>query len=219
MNFLSLEDTFFTIWNYPVSYLEFSGLVTGLVAVWLAALGNVWNWPLGIIYVILMMILFYQVQLYPDMMLHIYFLITNIVGWWRWKHPRMDEADAKEELRISWLDGRALAVVTILIVAGTVALGVFASNLHHLLPWIFTRPSAAPYLDSFVTVTSVVAAYYMIEKKVEAWIMYLLVDVVGVHLYFTRDIKVTSLLYFIYCVLACFALVNWIRIYRSYRLV
>jgi nicotinamide mononucleotide transporter len=217
MDFFSLDNTFFDAWNYKVSYLEFSGLVTGLVAVLLAAMGNVWNWPLGIIYVVLMMVLFYQVQLYPDMMLHIYFLITNIIGWWRWKHPRKDEADRKEELRISWLNGKTVFAVSILIAAGTILLGLFASNLHHILPWIFTQPSAAPYIDSFITVTSVIAAYYMIEKKVEAWIMYLLVDIIGVYLYFIRDIKLTSLLYLIYCVLASFALVNWIRMYRGYE--
>ena len=216
MDFFSIEEIFFTAWGYPVSYLEFAGLVTGILSVFLASLGNVWNWPLGIVYVILMMILFYQVHLYPDMLLHFYFLITNLLGWWRWKHPRKSEEDNRRELRISWLEPKQILIAVGIIAAGTLALGLFASKLHLILPFAFTAPSAAPYTDSFITVASVLAAWFLINKKIEAWLLYLFVDVTGVYLYFVRDIKLTSLLYFFYCLLATFALINWIRIYKSY---
>jgi nicotinamide mononucleotide transporter len=216
MDFLSIDNIFFTLWNYPVSYLEFAGLILGVVSVLLASVNNTWTWPLGIVYVVLMMALFYQVRLYPDMMLHFYFFVTNIIGWWRWKHPQQREADQNKQLRISFLIPRHLLYAVIGIGAGTVCLGVFAANLHNLLPFAFTAPSAAPYVDSFITIASIVAAWLLIQKKIEAWLLYLFVDIVGVFLYFDRDIKLTSLLYFFYCLLATFALINWIRIYKRY---
>jgi nicotinamide mononucleotide transporter len=216
MEFFDIKNIFFSAWGYDVSYLEFFGLITGIIAVTLSAFAHVWNWPIGIIYVILMICLFYQVQLYPDMFLHIFFFITNIIGWWRWTHPKPFEEDRKHELRISFMNKKELLVVVAIGFVGTALLGLFAENLHTLLPILFTKPSAAPYLDSFITVMSVIATYYMVEKKIEAWIVWLVVDVVGTYLYFVRDIKLTSLLYLVYCILAAFALWNWVREYRSY---
>jgi nicotinamide mononucleotide transporter len=216
MDFFSIENVFFVAWGYPVSYLEFFGLLTGIIAVILSALANVWNWPIGIVYVLLMILLFYQVQLYPDMFLHIFFFITNLIGWWRWTHPRPFEEDKKHELRISLMKKKELIAVVVIGVAGTVVFGLFAENLHEWFSSLFTKPSAAPYLDSFITVMSIIATYYMVQKKIEAWILWLLVDVTGTYLYFVRDIKLTSLLYFIYCLLAAFALWNWWKEYRNY---
>jgi nicotinamide mononucleotide transporter len=216
MDFFNIDNIFFTVFNYPVSYLEFYGLVTGIIAVLLSSLANVWSWPIGIVNVVLFFFLFFQVQLYPDMFLQVFFFVTNVIGWWRWTHPKPVEEDRKHELKISFMNRREIFVMLAISLAGTMLLGLFASNLNSIFPKIFTQPSAAPFVDSFITVMSIVATFYMIQKKVECWIMWLLIDVVATFLYYSRDIKFTALLYLIYCVIAAFALWNWVREYRSY---
>jgi nicotinamide mononucleotide transporter len=217
MDFFDIDKILFTVWDYKVSYLEFFGLITGVIAVLLSALANVWSWPIGIINVTLSFFLFFQVQLYPDMFLQIFFFITNVIGWWRWTHPKPFEEDRKHELRISFMNKTELMKVCFIGLAGTMLFGLFARNLHALLPAVFTEPSAAPFVDSFITVTSIIATFYMIQKKVECWIMWILIDVIATFLYFSRDIKLYGLLYLIFCFLAAFALWNWIREYRSYK--
>jgi nicotinamide mononucleotide transporter len=69
MDFFHTDFIFFTAWGYPVSYIEFAGLITGLVAVALSARAHVLSWPIGIVNVVLSFFLYYQVQLYPDMFL------------------------------------------------------------------------------------------------------------------------------------------------------
>lgn len=214
--FFEIDNVFFTVWNYSVSYLEFFGMISGLVAVSLSALARVSSWPIGIINVVLSFFLFYQVQLYPDMFLQIFFFVTNVIGWWRWTHPKPFEEDKKHELRVSFMSRRELLTVTLLGTAGTLALGVFAENLHELMPRLFTKPSAAPYLDSFITVMSVITTFYMIQKKVESWVIWLLVDILATYLYFIRDIKLYAILYGVYCFIAAFALWNWVREHRNY---
>jgi nicotinamide mononucleotide transporter len=217
MDFFDIDKVLFSAWNYEVSYLEFFGLISGIVAVLLSALANVWSWPIGIINVTLSFFLFFQVQLYPDMFLQVFFFVTNVIGWWRWTHPKPFEEDKKHELQISYMKKQELLVMCASAVAGTFLLGLFASNLHQLIPAVFTKPSAAPFLDSFITVTSIIATFYMIQKKVECWIMWILVDVIATYLYFTRDIKLYGVLYLVFCFLAAFALWNWIREYNSYK--
>jgi nicotinamide mononucleotide transporter len=100
--------------------------------------------------------------------------------------------------------------------AGTLLLGLFAQNLNALFPKIFTKPSAAPYLDSFITAMSVITTFYLIQKKIESWIIWVIVDIIATWLYFSRDIKLYGLLYLILTLLAVFAVWNWIREFKSY---
>jgi nicotinamide mononucleotide transporter len=217
MHFFDIHHTFFTIWGYEMSYLEFIGAITGAIAVALSAIGHVWSWPLGIINVVLSFLLFFQVQLYPDMFLQVFFFVTNVIGWWRWTHPRPGEEDRNKELRISFMERRQLVVLSAVGILGTFCMGAFAENLHELFPAIFSKPSAAPYLDSFVTVMSIIATFLLIQKKIEAWIIWWLVDVIATYLYFVRDIKFYSFLYLVFCGIAAFALWNWVKECKSYQ--
>jgi nicotinamide mononucleotide transporter len=214
--FFQLSHTLFTVWGYGVSYLEFFGWLSGLAAVGLAARANIWSWPIGLINVTLSFFLFYQVQLYPDMLLQVFFFVTNIVGWWRWLHPKKNEADSRRQLRVSWMKPRQRMLLVAAGGGGTLLLGALASRVHLWLPAVFSQPGAAPYLDSFITVMSVITTFYMIEKKIESWIVWIVVDVAATYLYFVRDIRFYSLLYLIFTVIAAFGLYYWWREYKSY---
>ncbi|MBZ0247704.1 MAG: nicotinamide riboside transporter PnuC [Cyclobacteriaceae bacterium] len=216
MEFFNIEFIFFEIWGYPMSYLEFFGTVAGGIAVWLAARANIWSWPIGLINVTLFFFLFFQVQLYPDMFLQAFFFVTNLIGWWRWAHPKPEEEDKRNELRISFMPIRQLVVFSASGVVGTILMGAFASNLHDWFPVVFNQPSAFPYLDSFVTVMSIVATYLMIQKKVECWVVWIVVDVVATSLYFAKGIKFVGIEYLAFCFIAAFGLWKWMKEYKSY---
>src|SRR5690606_18616665 len=217
ISFFDINKIFFELWGYQMSYIEFFGTIAGFVAVFLASRANIWSWPIGLINVTLFFFLFYQVQLYPDMFLQVFFFVTNVMGWWRWTHPKPFEEDRKRELKISFMRRKEAVIISFVAFAGTVLTGLLAQELPNLLPAIFTKPSAVPFLDSFITVVSIIATFYMIQKKVECWIMWLLVDMVATYVYFSRDIKLYAVLYLVFCFIAAFGLWNWIREYRSYK--
>ena len=199
-----------------MSYLEFFGTVAGFIAVWLSAKANVWSWPIGLLNVALFFFLFYQVQLYPDMFLQAFFFITNLIGWWRWTHPEPGEEDRRHELKISFLKRMQLITLVITGLAGTLVMGTFAKNLHEWFPTIFYKPSAFPYLDSFVTVMSIVTTFFMIQKKIESWILWIVIDIIATYLYFSKGIKFVALQYLLFCLIASFGLWNWIREFKKY---
>ena len=216
LDFFDINKVFFELWGYKMSYLEFFGTLAGFVAVWLASRVNIWSWPLGLINVTLFFFLFYQVQLYPDMFLQVFFFITNIIGWWRWAHPKPFEEDRKRELRVSYMPVRNLVFFSLLGLVGTFILGVMASRIHDWFPAIFPLPSAFPHADSFVLVMSIVATFLMIQKKIESWAIWIVVDVVATIMYFMKGIKFVGIEYLIFCFIAAYGLWNWIREHRSY---
>lgn len=199
-----------------MSYIEFFGVLTGLAATWLSAKARISSWPAGIINVTLSFILYYQVQLYPDMLLQVFFLITNIIGWWRWTHPKEEEADARKELKVSYMKGRERLLTLSVAAVGTFLLGNFAGRLHYWFPRLFSLPSAYPFVDSFIMIMSILATFYMIHKKIECWIIWLLVDIVAAVLYYVKGIKFYSLEYFIFSGIVVFGLFHWIKEYQHY---
>ncbi|MFN4144830.1 MAG: nicotinamide riboside transporter PnuC [Runella sp.] len=216
MNIFSIDSFFFELWGYKMSYLEFWATITGGVAVWLSARENIWSWLLGLANVSLAFAMFYQIQLYPDMFLQVFFFITNIIGWWQWKYPKKEEANQKNELKISQLLPKQWYLLLVVGTGLTALMGTFAKNLHDWIPTIFAKPSAFPYLDSFTTVMSIFATFLLIRKKIEAWYVWLLVDMIATYMYYVKEVKLYALLYLAFCFIAAYGAYGWTKEYRNY---
>lgn len=212
-SWFNIDFTVFTILGYHMSLLELIATISGGIAVALSAIENVWSWIIGLVNVVLAFFMFYQIQLYPDIFLQVFFFVTNIIGFWQWKFPKESEANARNELKISKLSVRNFSILTAFGVFGTLLMGTFSSNLHHLAPKLFTLPSAFPYMDSFTTVMSIVATFMLIRKKVEAWWIWLGVDIIYTYMYYVKDVKLYSLLYFVFVIIAAFGAIEWTKRY------
>lgn len=199
-----------------MSYLEFFGVLFGVMAVALSAKANIWSWPIGVINVILAFFFYYQVQLYPDMFLQIFFLVTNLIGWWRWANPKTGEEDERRELKVSRMKFNQFILMSSIGLAGTILFGFLASKLHHWLPTVFALPSAFPYVDSFILVMSIITTFMMVQKKIECWIIWIIIDLVATVLYYMKGAKFYSAEYLALTLLAVWGLRHWIKEFRSY---
>lgn len=215
VDFFDLKNIFFTVFNYPMSHLEFWATLTGGLAVWLSAKENVWSWIVGLVNVSLASLMFYQSQLYPDMFLQGFFFISNIIGFFMWKFPKEGQQNIHNELKITRLSRNHYFLFIVIIISGTLTFGYFAKNLNELFPKLFNHPSAYPFVDSFILVASVGTTFLMMKKKVETWWMWLVIDVISCVLYYTKEIKFYALLYFIFCFIATFGAIEWTRKWRE----
>ena len=217
MDFFNSHSIFFTVLGYQMSYLEFFAVLTGIISVMLSAKASIWSWPAGIVNVFLSAFFYYQIQLYPDMFLMVFFFVTNILGWWRWANPKPEEEDKKKELKVSFMPRKQFLAWLGVGVSGTILVGTLASQLHNWFPLLFNLPSAYPFVDSFLLVMSVITTFLMIQKRIECWIIWLLIDVVATYLYFLKGAKFFGVEYFVFTIIAAFALWNWVKEYKSYN--
>jgi len=217
LNFFDIHQIFFNVLGYPMSYLEFFSVMAGLIAVWLSAKANIWSWPIGIINVALSFFFYYQIQLYPDMFLQIFFFITNLIGWWRWSNPKPEEKDKNLELKVAFMKRSHFILLLVGGISGTFLVGVLASNLHDWFPYLFNLPSSFPYADSFILVMSIITTFLMIQKRIECWIIWIIIDIVATVLYFVKGAKFFSAEYLMFTIIAAFGLWNWVREYNSYE--
>lgn len=209
--FLSINNVLFVFWGYPMSYVEFIGTTLNIWCVYLASRAKLLNWPVGIAASVLYLALFYQIRLYSDMGEQLYFILTGFYGWWMW--GRLGGRREKE-VAISRSTARANAAYAFLILAGSLFLMRFMLNLNLYLPEYFPEPASYPFWDAFTTVLSFVATILMARGKLECWYLWVLVDVIGVWLYFAKGVKFISFEYVIFLVLATWGLLDWKKKYQ-----
>jgi nicotinamide mononucleotide transporter len=212
MNPLSVNTTAFAVLGYPISYIELVGTVLYLWSVWLIAQRRMLTWPVGIVSVLLYMALFYQIRLYADAIEQIYYLAVSIYGWWTWRRsPR--ETGNLVSVRFSRVKATIVTIgITALL---SVATGILLSRVHLLLPSIFPEPASFPYLDAITTVMSFTAMWLLARKRTENWIYWIVIDLIGIGLYYVKGVKFVSLLYVILLALATRGLVLWLKAGRS----
>lgn len=197
-----IENIAFTLPGYPISYVELLGTLFGLVSVYWASRTNILTWPSGIINEIAFFVLFYQVQLYSDMLLQVFFFIATIYGWINWRKGSKQNLITTLSNQIRWwfLAG---------ILVGTAVLGFLMSHIHTLLPAYFAVKASYPFIDAFTTIASVIATILLAQKKIETWLIWIVVDLICITLYFIKGIPVVAFEYIIFLVLCVTGWSNW----------
>src|SRR5690606_10600932 len=140
-----------------MNLLEAAGLVFGLLAVYYLIKENILTWPAGIIYVLISFVIFYQVKLYADLILHIFFLFMNIYGWYYWINGRKN---GNAEVPVTITSNQTLIKLVLLSALGIGVLGYSLSNY---------TDASLPYWDSTTTILSLTGMWLTAKKKIENW--------------------------------------------------
>jgi nicotinamide mononucleotide transporter len=170
------------------------------LSVALTARQNIWCWPIGILGSALFIIMFFEVQLYADVLLQFFFIALGFYGWWRWL--RGAQNTLKHELPVSRTPRVHAIVLGLIAVCGTAAMGAAFHN--------FTD-AAMPYWDSTINVLSVLATWMLARKYLESWLVWVTVDIIAIGVYWCKDLKTTSALYALFLCIAASGYFAWCR--------
>lgn len=184
-----------------MNFIEISGVITGLLSVYLIVKQSIWNWMFGIINAIIYAYIFYQAKLYPDVMLQGVFFTLSIYGWYKWVKGIKVKEETKE------------LPVTTLTILGKISCVLGILLVYQIMGFLYKKytDAAFPYTDSLTTTISLFAQYIMTIKKLENWILWIIADVVMVVLYHSKGLNLTALLFFIYLLLCIKGYIEWKR--------
>jgi nicotinamide mononucleotide transporter len=205
-----VKETFFTVLENKVSYVEFIGTLLGLISVFLAARANIFTWPTGILNAIFFLIIFYQIHLYSDMFLQFYFCGMGVYGWFSWKYKTQNEQSAIRTLsniNKLWL-GISIAAVTLLV-------GAFITQIHLILPGVFDHPATYPFIDTFIAVSSILATILLARRIFETWVLWITVDITSIGLYSVKGVKLIAIEFCIFLCLAMLGIFTWYRLLKE----
>jgi nicotinamide mononucleotide transporter len=205
MEFLELYKVFF--WDYFVNnWIEILAAVLTLICVWLNVHENPWGWVVGSLSILGYAYFYFESSSPYNFLLYIYFLATNVYGWWNWKYAKKDT----KPLAISQMNQRYLLGILAACALLSAGLGF----------WARQYPSIQyPYLDATTSVFSVAAQAMLTQKKVENWAIWIGVNALYVVWFFVYFEPTPYFSGFLYVILFAMAVKGWIDWKKKYNLI
>jgi nicotinamide mononucleotide transporter len=178
--------------------LELISFVLSIMTVVLNIRRLHWAWLFAIVSSATYAVVFYNARLYGDMGLQGVFIAVSFWGWYQWLHG----GASKAPLAVTTCTPRGWIYSAI---GWAIGFAILALFLKH-----FTDTDV-PNTDGFLTAGSLVGQVLLSRKKVENWIVWIIVDILYVGLYVYKGLMLTAVLYGLFVLLAAIGLYVWRR--------
>jgi nicotinamide mononucleotide transporter len=186
----------FTVLGYQVTLLELTAVIASATGVWLGTTGKRIMWPWYGFSGVLYGWLFFNYDLYASASLQLVFIGAAIWGWFGWGPQGAQSRDLSWLWRITVLNSGVLAWLVV-------------------TPLLISLGAAAARPDAFGLVFSVIAQILMVLQFRENWAVWFVVNVAYVALFWSQDLKFTSLLYVVFAGIALRGWINWQKLQRA----
>lgn len=185
-------------WDERVSWQEVAGFVLGLINIVLLVRRSVWNFPVAMVMVSLVGVVLFRSRLYSEAGLQAFFFVVNACGWWLWTRAKGEES----AVPVEWMSPRARVEWSAATVLCSISLG-----------WIMHRftNAALPFADSAITGASIAAQFLLSFRRIENWVLWVVIDVASVCLYLYRDLYLFAVLYVAFGVISVIGLREWMN--------
>jgi len=202
-----INYTLFNLGGAPVLLIDLISSLLGLACVFLAGRNSKYNFWVGYLYTAALFLLFWNKNLYASLFLQPISLTINIIGHWRWTHPKKEEESAKGDLKVTQLTWtqRALSVVVVLLLSalwGWMLFKLFPADPH-------------PYLDTIVTVLILYAQLLSALKKWDCWFVWLMVNITQIILHISVGNVFMPIVCALYLVNGIWSLFTWWKLYKK----
>ena len=180
-------------------FLEIGATILGLIQGLLVMLNKRSNWIFYILQMAFLIIFSIINHLYGDVVNNSIYLVMGIIGFILWNRndsSKITSAGIKEKV-----------IYIVLIVLGTFGVTLILSHTDDPLP----------LLDAFTTVSSLVATYYMMKKKIDTWIIWFVNDIFYAIEYFILPDQALYLfaLNVIWTGMAVASYINWKKLMKE----
>jgi nicotinamide mononucleotide transporter len=208
MDFLHwLFDARVVIGDQTILWREVIGNLFGLLSALGAMRRRMWAWPVGIAGNVLLFTVFlgsvfntpHPINLLGQAGRQVMFILVSVYGWHRWAHRVEAENDA---VTPRWASGRARVGLAVALVAGTALLTPLFGALGSYEP---------VWSDAWIFTGSLLATYGMAKGWVEFWLLWILVDAVGVPLLLSAGYYASAVMYVVYGAFSIAGFFVWMR--------
>lgn len=187
-----------------LSQLEWLAAGLGLINITLLIFRNAWNYAFGIASVTIYVFIFWETRLYAESGLQVFFILAQAWGWYLWLKVGGDN----NRVPVRWLDWPSRVVWITVTAAISLNLG-----------WLMHKytNAAMPFADSAIAGASVAAQILLAYRRIENWVLWVLIDIAAVALYIDRGLYPTAGLYGGMLVMSLFGLKEWVSFAQANR--
>ena len=197
---------------------EVVGGVLGLTSAILGARRKISAWPIGIVGDALLFTVFLgavfsfgdssqHANFYGQASRNLLLIIVSIYGWIRWTHHKRSGKTGAPPVQPRWTTTREKLLLTPAILIFFFASYTIFKSLGESGQWLF--------VDTWIFTGTALATFGMSRGYVEFWLVWILVDLVGVPFAFKNGYYPTGTLYAIYLPFVVWGFISWLRISQA----
>ena len=181
--------------------LEVTGVIFGLLSVWLAKKNHIGVFPTGMISTSIFVYLLLKWGLIGDMLINVYYFGMSVYGWVIWTRVN----DQQHMTPITRINQQEQLYLILLFV------GSFGF-VYGIYEWFGLWDSSTAVIDTLTTAIFFSGMWLMARRKIENWIFWILGDIISVPLYLIKGFSFTSLQYLIFTFIAIYGYLEWKKI-------
>jgi nicotinamide mononucleotide transporter len=176
--------------------IEVCGTITGFLFLGFSIRQHFLTWPVGLLNALFYIVVFFYSKIYADMALQFYYVAISCYGWWCWYKGTEtgNRLNVSRTSRSTWFKLIAIAIAMFLGIAAVL---------------VYYTDSKVPIWDGLTTSLSIVATWMMARKKIEHWLIWILVDSLSIGLFVFKELYPTTLLFVTYTILAFYGYLEW----------
>ncbi|GAA1814057.1 nicotinamide riboside transporter PnuC [Actinomadura chokoriensis] len=191
----------FEVFGEHILWTDLVGNVLSLAVVWLAMRKTLWTWPVQLVGALLLLAASLHANVPGNALKQVLFCGLAAYGWVMWTRGRRNTGGLV--VRQATLRERAVLIGALL--AGTAVVAQLFTHLDWLqIAW-------SPWANAYIFVGSAVATFAQSRALVDFWIVWVLVDLVGVPLALKSGLYVSGAVYGIFFVMVMAGFRNWLR--------
>ncbi|MEY4604246.1 MAG: nicotinamide mononucleotide transporter [Bacteroidota bacterium] len=184
-----------------IGQLELVGVLFASVYLILISFKSKWGWLFSTMSSLTLIYAVYLSRLYFDVVLHSFFIITSLYGWYQWS----DDQSLPSKGITKWplkIHGIAIAICLV---------------ISMIMGYAFDRytQQVSSYMNAFTTVFSMFATFLVARKILENWYYWFVINIVSVFLYYNTELPLMSFMYLFYIVLSIYGYFNWKKIHAN----
>jgi len=170
-------------------FIEFLSAFTCVISIWFNTKRNVLGWPIGIVSILLAAWVYWKSNLYAELGLQVFFLVSGFWGWWQWSQKKNEEGTVEIEP----------------IPTSSIGIGLGFSILFSLVIFSGLKmiPGASfPFPDAVITSFSLLGQFWLSKRWTENWLVWIGVNVLSFGVYIQKELWFFVALYAILTFLA-----------------
>jgi len=199
-----LLDNGLRLLGQRISFAELIGQVGAVAVVFLAQRRTLWTWPVQVAAAVLLFSVYLSAHLGGLAFRQVVVFVISVYGWWAWTRRR----DPVFGVAVRRARPSELVMLACAVVLGTVVMALALQALN---------ASWAPWPDAAIFVGTAAAYAAQGLRLVEFWLVWLLVDAVGVPLQIASGLWFSAAVYILFAVLVVRGWLDWVRTARMVR--
>ncbi|CAM4042187.1 nicotinamide riboside transporter PnuC [Pseudoalteromonas byunsanensis] len=199
-------DTLWLLFSILVAlpYWEYCAVFLGLIYLFLAIKEHNGCWMFGFLSTFMYALMYWQGELFVESLLHGYYMLMAFVGWWMWR-----QGFKSSKLPICSWPVKYHALITILTIFVSIIAALLAKKVGYHTPVI--------YIDSLSVFFSIVATYLLVNKVLENWLYWIVINTATMYLFLVKGYYATLVLSVVYTLMACWGYKYWYESYEQRR--